>query len=165
MNNEVDIGISNEFGNFKYRVGLVLIKNDKLLCMKSKKHDGYVLPGGHVEFGELSSDAALREGSEELQTKIVIKDLLCIHEYLYYSENKPFNEVCFYYIINTLADMPSSDFTITENDKGTIKKHDYVWLDINTLSENNLKPNDISKLIQNKLKNVNKVLVTKEQKK
>ncbi len=162
INTHVDIGINEEFGSFKFRVGIVLIKNNKLLCMKAKKFDGYVLPGGHVELNELSNQAVLREGKEELGTEVVIKDLLCVHENLFYNKGKVFNEICYYYIVDTKNSLPIDDFIVSEIDKGISKKHSYVWLEIKTLEKNNLRPTSIAKLIQDDIKETNKIIITRE---
>ncbi len=162
INNHIDIEVNEEFGSFKFRVGIVLIRDNKLLCMKAKKFDGYVLPGGHVELDELSNEAVLREGKEELGTEIVIKDLLCVHENLFYNKGKAFNEICYYYMIDTKNSLPLDDFVVEEINKGINKKHNYAWLDINTLEKKNLRPVPIAKLIQSEANETNKIIITRE---
>lgn len=155
-----DIEIDNLFGSFKFRVGLVLIKDNKLLCVKSKRFDGYVFPGGHVELGELACEAALREGKEELNTEIEIKNLLCINENIYYQNNKPYNEIVNYYLITVKNDLPTHSFVIEEMDKGIKKIHQYEWLEIKKLKEYNLRPLGVANLIKNDIES-NQILVTR----
>jgi 8-oxo-dGTP diphosphatase len=55
-------------------ISRVLIKeNNKILLCKSVKREYYFFPGGHVELGETSQEAAIREMKEERGSNL--KDL------------------------------------------------------------------------------------------
>ena len=60
-----DIDIKCDDGNFKLRTSAIIIKDNKILLQKCQNRNGYGLPGGHVELGELTSDAIIREVKEE----------------------------------------------------------------------------------------------------
>ena len=48
----------------------MIIKNNKLLVHETQKFKGYCLPGGHVEVGESTKQAILREMKEELKINV-----------------------------------------------------------------------------------------------
>ena len=52
-------------------VGLIHIKNKKLLVAKSEKYDKYYLPGGKIEVNESPLEALSREIKEELGTELL----------------------------------------------------------------------------------------------
>ena len=56
-----DIEIKTAQKKFKYRVNGIIIHNNKILTIKMKNNTSYCLPGGHVELGEDSKNAVLRE--------------------------------------------------------------------------------------------------------
>ena len=67
-----DIKIKDENGKFRLRVSGMIIKNNKLLVHETQKFKGYCLPGGHVEVGESTKQAILREMKEELKINVKI---------------------------------------------------------------------------------------------
>ena len=143
----LDIDIKCNEGKFKLRTSGVIIKDNKVLVQKSKKFKGYVLPGGHIELGELSKEAILREIKEETKLDVKINHLICITENIY--NNKQIcHEVNYYYNIEPIEDIKTEEFTVIENDKGVIKEQTFYWLDINTLVENNVMPTKITKIIE-----------------
>ena len=56
-------------------VGLIYIRDGKLLVTKSQKYDKYYLPGGKIELGESPEQALIREVSEEIGANIHIDSL------------------------------------------------------------------------------------------
>ncbi len=160
-----DIDIKNDYATFKYRTAGIIIDNNKILVCKAKKFNGYIFPGGHVELNESSKHAVIRELKEELLIDFKIEKLLCVHENLYeVLDGKFASEIVFYYVLSPLSKLPKKDFMITENDKGVIKKHEYVWLDINELLNKNVNPKEISKLIMEKLDTYNNIILSDERK-
>ena len=70
-----DIDIKCEDGNFKLRTSAIIIKDNKILLQKSKCDECYCFPGGHVELGEITSEAIIREAKEETNIEVKIIDL------------------------------------------------------------------------------------------
>ncbi len=54
--------------------GTIFIKDNKLLLVKPRKRDTYQMVGGGVDLGEEPIDAAIREISEELNSKMIVID-------------------------------------------------------------------------------------------
>ena len=62
-------------------IGALLYKKDKILLLKSHKwNDKYILPCGHIEFGESATDAVKREVKEETNLKVEDIEFLHIEE-------------------------------------------------------------------------------------
>lgn len=62
------------------RVAGVLIRNGYLLVQRDTGGTEYALPGGHVQIGETTMQALLREWQEEMNTPIVCEKLLWTEE-------------------------------------------------------------------------------------
>jgi len=67
-----------ENGICHFRIGAVLIRNNKLLVMCDNGE--YALPGGHVSFGEISKEALIREIKEEISVEIYCDRLIWVEE-------------------------------------------------------------------------------------
>lgn len=66
----------------KVRVAVILIKNNKLLCVRHEKkgRSYWVLPGGGVEKREALRETARREIKEEVNLEIEVGNLIFIDE-------------------------------------------------------------------------------------
>lgn len=148
-----DIEIKTDKKKFKYRVNGIVIKDNKILTIKMKNNISYCLPGGHIELGEDSKTAVIREMLEELDTNVNIQKELAIVENFYTDKNGLLtHEISFYYIVNpdNFSNISLEDYSKYENDKGEIKQHNFVWLPINTLREFDFRPTFVKeKLINN----------------
>ncbi len=119
----MDIDIKNEYGNFKLIVSAIIIKDKKILLVKSKSRDGYCFPSGHVELGETTSEAIARECFEELNIIVNKASLVTVLENIYTTnKGKMAQEVNYFYRISTNSDILNDHFELTEIDKGTAKK-------------------------------------------
>lgn len=138
----MDIDIKTSDNKFKMRVGAVVVRDGKILVAKARKFDGYVFPGGHVQLGETSSEAMLREFEEEIGVKGEIEKLLCIHENIYFDtlKNRIFQELVYYYVINPDDAIPLVNYTREEMDGDILCVHHFEWIDINKAKELNVRP-------------------------
>ena len=159
-----DIDIKTNSNRFKLRVSGIFIRDGKVLVQKCKKIDGYCFPGGHVELGEITKEAVLREIKEEIGIEVKIIDLFCVHENIYKTiDNNIAQEINYYYLLDSKEIIPFDEFETTENDKGTLKVHNYEWLKINELIDKKVNPLSIANLII-KGSNRNNILLTDERK-
>lgn len=141
--------ITNE-NKFKYRVNGIIIYKGKILSLKMKNKISYCLPGGHVEFGENSQKAILREMLEELQTRVSIEKLFSVVENFYIDKNNlKTHEISFYYLVKpeNFDKIKFDNYSINEIDKGEEKQHNFEWLDISSLADVDFRPS----FIKNKL--------------
>ena len=139
-----DIEFKNNKQKFKYRVNGIIIKDNKILTIKMKNNISYCLPGGHVELGEDSKTAILREMLEEIDTPVSISKEIGIVEN-FYIDKKDFqtHEISFYYIVTpeNFDKISLGKYKKEENDKGKIKIHNFEWLDISALKKYDFRPN------------------------
>ena len=68
---------------FSYRVGGLLIKNDKILLQKPE-NDDFAIVGGHVSSLETTAETLKREFEEELHAKIEIDSILDVGEIFFH---------------------------------------------------------------------------------
>lgn len=95
-----DILFKTEDFIFSYRVAGFLIRDGKILLQKPKDDNGYSIPGGHVAFGETSSETLIREFKEEINADVKIERLVMVGENFWPWGNKPCQQVSFYYEIS-----------------------------------------------------------------
>ena len=90
---------------FSYRVGGLLIHNGKVLMQKLVGEDGYAFIGGHVAFGETSSETLVREFKEEICADIKVERLLMVGENFipWGNSGRPCHQMNIFYLVS-LAD-------------------------------------------------------------
>ena len=119
----MDVKIDCSEGKFKFRVCGILKVNDKYLTVKIQDNDFYCLPGGHVELGEDTDSAVLREMKEELGYDVKIDRLVSIIQNFFKAKDgRTFHELGYYYIVEpkNIEDVNLEDYVVTENDKGKL---------------------------------------------
>ena len=62
---EQDLSFYTKQGSFTYRVGAIIIKDNKLLMVKNEDYPYYYTVGGKVKINESSEEAVIREAFEE----------------------------------------------------------------------------------------------------
>lgn len=138
-----DIEFKNETQKFKYRVNGIIIHHNKILTIKMKNNISYCLPGGHVELGEDTHTAILREMLEEIDTPVSIDKEIAIVEN-FYTDKKGLHthELSFYYIVSpeNFDKISLQNYEKIENDKGEIKVHNFEWLEIESLNQYDFRP-------------------------
>ena len=150
-----DIAIKTPSDKFKYRVNGLIIRDGKLLTLQMKDKTSYCLPGGHIELGEDSRSATMREMEEEVDTSVTIQKELAIVENFYTDRNGlKTHEISHYYTVtpNSWEKIPSTDYTKSENDKGEMKEHHFVWLDLEKIDTYDLRPSYLKDIM---MKNAN----------
>lgn len=145
---DIELIINNQ--KFKYRVNGIIIHDNKLLALKMKNNISYCLPGGHVELGESSQKAILREMLEETQTKVSIDKTFSVVENFYTDKNSlKTHEISFYYLVKpeNFDKIKFDNYSVNELDKGEEKQHYFEWLNISSLENVDFRP----AFIKNKL--------------
>lgn len=138
-----DIEIKTETQKFKYRVNGIIINNGKVLVLKMKNNTSYCLPGGHVELGEDTKIAVIREMLEETESDVTITNELAIVESFYTDKNGlETHEISFYYIVEpkNYDKIPLDNYTRLENDKNELKSHNFEWIELSKLESIDFRP-------------------------
>lgn len=95
-----DILFKTEEFVFSYRVAGILIKDKKILLQKPINDDCYSIPGGHVSFGEITSETLIREFKEEINADIKVEKLIMVGENFFPWGNKPCQQISMYYTVS-----------------------------------------------------------------
>jgi len=117
-----------------------------------KNNVSFCLPGGHVEIGEDTHTAVIREMIEEIDTPVSISKELALVESFYKDKNGlSTHEISFYYIVEpeNYENISLDNYTRIENDKEEIKKHNFEWLELSELSNVDFRPSYIKEKLAN----------------
>jgi 8-oxo-dGTP pyrophosphatase MutT (NUDIX family) len=111
---------------------LVLRKEGKVLfarrCNTGYQDGNYQVPAGHVDAGELPSEALIREVQEEIGIFIQPEDVKFVHTSFRPMMDKTGDRVDYFFEVDTWT----GDVTNCEPDKCD----DLIWVDANALPEN-----------------------------
>lgn len=147
-----DVKFWKEDGSFKLRVCGVVQVGDKILIDNCDNAPFWGYPGGHVELGESTREAVVREVKEEIGVDAeIIKNLASIQLFFTREDGKPFHEIGFYYLMK--ANIEPKNLTIEENDKGKLRKHQFRWVTKEELKNLDVRPTELKKVILNDLGN------------
>lgn len=86
---------------FSYRVGGILVHNDKILLQRPE-NDDYSIIGGHIASLETSEETLKREFEEELHAEIAVDNLMAIGEIFFPWKRKPCHQISLYYYVHLL---------------------------------------------------------------
>ena len=142
------IDIKNNHYTFKFRVSGIIVRDNRILLVEMDKAGFFCLPGGHVELGETTEEAMLREMKEETDKETYIKKYLGnIENFFINKHNVSIHEVAFYYLMD-FKDEEINDLSHIENDEGTLVDLNFKWFDLDDLDSVNLKPVYLKELLK-----------------
>lgn len=144
-----DIRVETNDYKFHFRVVAVIEQNGKILIQHIDNTEYWVLPGGHVMYGETSLEALKREVKEEIGIDINPQDckLFCFHENFYMKGKQLQHWLENYFIVKPQNPLPQKSWETEENDKGVLKHLQFKWVTRDELKEIELKPVTIKNLI------------------
>lgn len=144
-NKQFDCGFDIENFHYRFRAGGLLVKDGKILFVKTKFGDYSYIAGGGVKLGESTETAIIREYAEETSISVKIKRLAVVCENFFKGhggnlEGKDCHMLEFYYLLTT-------DDDINKIPKKTDDEEELVWISIEDIENQNIKPNFIKNKI------------------
>lgn len=122
---------------------IVIEDGEKILVCKDKQNKNYFFPGGHVELGEFSEDALLRELKEEISFEVNNTELMGIVENIYSAKDGLHHEInLFYYAKCNKIDVESNEDHL-----------DFFLFNKKEFSEKDVRPKEVKKAILSWIKN------------
>lgn len=139
-----DICFTKENSWFRYRTGAFILKDDKMLFVKSKFGGYFYMIGGGVSLGETSVDCIEREILEETGINAKVERLAVVTENFFKGEGGILegldcHTIEFYYLVKVIDD--SNVFS--KNDDG----EELVWIPIAEIKNSFFKPSFIPEKI------------------
>jgi len=131
----------------KARVRLIIIKNNKILLSYTKDENFYFYIGGKVKFGGTIKDACIREVQEECKANFIFKKILYIRDFILPEIDEHSIE---FFILGEVDKFEEIEGIKDEEFDG---KHWQTWVDINKLSQINIKPKTLTEKILASYKN------------
>lgn len=98
----------------------------EVLVTQHSKHKGWDFPKGHIESGESSESAALREVEEEVGVKAEIVERVGQTQYFYYEEGERVLKTVTYYLMKYVGDGEATT---------AFEVSDKVWLPVDKVEE------------------------------
>lgn len=145
----MDLKIKTEREEFHVRTCGIIKQENKFLIMKVNKTSYYHIPGGHIEIGEDSEQAVIREIKEEIGCDVKETKLFSIQENFWTRNNKKCHGIEFYYIIKLKQQLQMQECEKIENDKGEEKLLHFKWVTLEELKDIDLRPSTIKDILIN----------------
>lgn len=135
---KLDLTFKTEEGKFNYRVGAIIIKDNKILMVKNESAPYYYSVGGRVKLNETSEEAVFRETFEETGIEFEVERLAFIHEHFFDEEitMEHYHELAFFYLMKVPDHMNLVCKSVGE--QGT--KESLHWLTIEELDNYHVYP-------------------------
>ena len=145
----MDLKIKMDEEEFHGRTCGIIKQDDKFLIMRVNQTSYFHIPGGHIEIGEDSEQAIIREIKEEIGCDIQETNLFAIQENFWKRNNKNCHGIEFYYIIKPKNNLEMKDYQRIEIDKGEEKLLDFKWCTQEELKDIDLRPVNIRDMLIN----------------
>lgn len=145
----MDLKIKTEKVEFHGRTCGIIKQGNNFLIMRVDNTPYYHMPGGHIEIGEDSKQAIIREIKEEIGCDVQELNLFATQENFWTKNNKTCHGIEFYYIIKPKYELEIRDYQRIEDDKGEEKLLDFKWVTAEELKNIDLRPSNIRDMLIN----------------
>ena len=140
----MDLTFSTPGGRFNYRVGAIIIHDEKILLMRNPEAPYLYSVGGRVNYNETTQEAVIREVFEETGLTLEVDRPVFFHEQFFDEEvtGEHFHEVAVYYLMKDIDDLSSLD-CVSVTERGV--SEELVWIPLDELEQHNIVPVSIAK--------------------
>lgn len=145
----MDVKIKTESMVFNYCARAIIMQDEKILTIRVNDADYYHLPGGHVEIGETSEHAVIREIQEETGMEITLEKLVAVQEQFYQKKDSANHSVIFYYLAKPKGKVKAENSIRMEQGRTKMIKNELRWVTRDELKQMDLRPQSIKDLILN----------------
>ena len=128
-----DCGFSNEKSRFRYRAGVIVIQDAKILFVKNIVGGYYYMVGGAVRLGETSAKCAERELLEETGISAKAEQLSIVCENFFMDNEFECHALEFYYKMN-VTKIPQPQRTKTDIGE------ELIWIPLERIPEYDIRP-------------------------
>lgn len=134
----MDCSFITQEGCFNFRVGAIIVQNNKILMTTNKNDSFYYSVGGRVKMNETIEEAVRREVFEETGNQLEIDRLAFINENFFTdkSNNQKYHEISFYFIMKTTENLTLMGKSYTQNNIEEVVE----WLPLDKLDEYTIFP-------------------------
>lgn len=136
----MNISYTIDNSKFNFRVGAIIINDNKLLAMHDERSPYYYLPGGRVKLHEIAEEAIIREIQEELNVDCkIIRPLWLSQSFFNEDVDKlDYHELCIYFLVELLdKELYKKDKFILNEKNHTLE---FEWLEFDRLKDEYLYP-------------------------
>lgn len=125
----MDCSFKTEQGRFNYRVGAIIIHENRVLMVRSSRQPCYYSIGGRVHLHESLEQAVMREVYEETGVPFEIDRLGYVHENFFVLEptGEAFHELALYYYMKPIQEYSSISKSLVED--GVEERLEWIPLD------------------------------------
>lgn len=155
----MDLTFKTEQGKFNYRVGAIIIHDNKLLMVKNNKAPYFYSVGGRVKLNESAEEAVVREVYEETVTYMEIERLGFVHENFFTEDvtKERFHELSFFFYMKDMDALNTICMSFTEDGA----KEELQWIPLDKIADVYLYPEFFKEKLSNQSAIVEHIL-TKE---
>lgn len=146
-NHCMDVKIKNDTMNFNYCARAIIEQDEKVLILCVNDAGYYHLPGGHVEIGETSENALLREIKEEVGFEVTIKKAVVINEQFYNKKDSANHSLIFYYLASPKNKIITESSIRMEQGRTKMIKNELRWVTRDELKDIDMRPDLIKDMI------------------
>ena len=148
-NRNLDCGFSRGDKWFRFRVGAIIIEEEKILFVRNRREEFYYTVGGGVHLGETSEEAIEREVYEETGLKYEVDRIAFIHEYFFNLRvddiRRECQEISFYYLMKPRGRC----MEITKESRTLGVREEFHWLALKELEKYEGYPEFLHEMIKN----------------
>ena len=143
----MDVKIKTDNIIFNYCARAIIEQDGKILLICVDDAPYYHLPGGHVEIGETSENAVLREVQEEVGIDVIIEKLALMNEQFYNKKGVNHHSMLLYYLAKPSGQV-STENSIRMEQVGTrMIKNELRWVTREELKKLDVRPQLVKDLI------------------